>query len=204
MVILVNPAFEATRYQPIHNLAQRVRLSEYEPPVLLLVTSKADAATGTVFPIGRFFNTLFQRPFVSEEEEYAAKRTPGFVHRYITHSLNGGTFDASKCQGWQLGEKADPSAEEEPVRLTRMRENAAQERLHHEEWRAYLASRNKSLPAQWKWQYCGGTTILHKAHAPHSPVWNVVTEAMVIPNHSDIMGEPLHAFFRQLYLDLPQ
>jgi len=69
-----------------------------------------------------------------------------------------------------------------------MQENGAREKQRHDEWRAY----------------CGGTTLRYKAHAPHSPVWNVVTDGTVIPNHSDIMGEPLHAFFRQLYLDLPQ
>jgi hypothetical protein len=30
-----------------------------------------------------------------------------------------------------------------------------------------------------------------------------MTDAAVIADHNDIMGEPLHAFFRQLYLDLP-
>ena len=200
MVILVNPAFEATRYQPIHKLAQKVRLSEYEPPVLLLVTSKADAATGTAFPFGRFFNTLFQRPFVSDEEAYAAMRTPGFVDQYVTHSLSGDGADASKCRGW----RGDPGAEEEKERSARMLENGAREKLRHDEWRGYLAGNNKSLRAGWEWQYCGGTTIRYKAHAPQSPVWNILTDGTVIPNHSDIMGEPLHAFFRQLYLDLPQ
>lgn len=82
-----------------------------------------------------------------------------------------------------------------------MRENGVREKKRHDQWRAY---NNKSLRAGWEWQYCGGTTLRHKAQAPHSPVWNVVTDGSVIPNHSDIMGEPLHAFFRQIYLDLPQ
>lgn len=200
MVILVNPAFEATRYQPIHNLARRVRLPKYEPPTLLLVTSKADPATGTAFPLGRFFNTLFQRPFVSEEEEYAATRTPGFVDRYITHQL---TSDGSTCPGWRSGEKEETSAEEESVRKRRMRENAAWELARHDEWRTYLADRQGALPPGWKRQFCGGTAILHQRYEPHWPVWNVVTDGRIIPNHSDIMGESLHAFFRQLYLDLP-
>lgn len=198
MVILVNPAFEATRYDPLHRLAQKVRLSEYEPPALLVVTSNADGATGTAFPFGRFFNTLFQRPFVSDEEAYAAMRTPGWVERYVTHSLSGDGADGSKCPGW----RGDPGREEEEkARSARMLENGVREKRRHDEWRAY---NNKSLQAGWEWQYCGGTTLRHKAHPPHSPVWNVVTDGTVIPNHSDIMGEPLHAFFRQLYLDLPQ
>lgn len=205
VVILVNPAFEATRYQPIHNLAQRVgeRLPEYEPPILLLVTSTADAATGTAFPIGRFFNTLFQRPFTSDEEAYTAKRTPGFVDRYVTHELRGGTVGAPRCSGWQLGDKADPSTEAQEVHSNRMLKNAYYERRRHEKWRDYLAGRNQSLPNDWTWQYCGGTTIFHKTYAPpHTPVWNIITDGKVITGHSDITGEPLHAFFRQIYLDL--
>ena len=197
MVILVNPAFEATRYDPLHRLAQKMRLSEYEPPALLVVTSNADGATGTAFPFGRFFNTLFQRPFVSDEEAYAAMRTPGWVERYVTHSLSGDGADASKCPGW----RGDPGREDEKARSARMLENGAREKKRHDEWRAY---NNKSLQAGWEWQYCGGTTLRHKAHPTHSPVWNVVTDGTVIPNHSDIMGEPLHAFLRQIYLDLPQ
>lgn len=207
MVILVNPAFEATRYQPIHNLAQKVKLLEYEPPALLLVTSKADAATGTAFPFGRFFNTLFQRPFASDDEAYAAMHTPGFVDPYVTHSLSGDGADTSKCPDWRAGDQADPAAEEEvrSTRMQRMQTNRDSERRRHKEWRAYLNANKKSLPPKWTWQYCGGTTIQAlPPHGPHSPVWNVVTDGTVIPNHSDIMGEPLHAFFRQLYRDLPQ
>jgi hypothetical protein len=203
IVILVNPAFEASRYQPIHKLAQRVRLPAYEPPALLLVTSNADQATGMAFPLGRFFNTIFQKPFVSDEEEYAAKHTPGFVPSYVTHRLSGDGAKAPECPDWRSGPGPDPNAEPEAVRLKRMRGNALQEKRRHDAWEAYLARSNRVLPAGWQWQYCGGTTLVHEAHAPHSPVWNVVTDAAVIADHNDIMGEPLHAFFRQLYLDLP-
>ena len=214
MVILVNPAFEATRYEPIHslvqNLAKKGKLKEYEPPVLLIVTSKADDATRMAFPFGRFLNTLFQRPFVSDDEAYAAIRTPGFVERYVTHNLSRDGADAPggdgvvqpKCQGWQPA-PADPGTESEEARLSRMQKNGTLEKQRYVEWQEALKGNNKKLQAKWRRQYCGGTTIVHENYSPHSPVWNVVTDGSVISDHNDIMGEPLHAFFRQLYLELP-
>lgn len=214
MVILVNPAFEATRYEPIHslvqNLAQKQKLKEYEPPVLLIVTSKADDATRMAFPSGRFLNTLFQRPFVSDDEAYAAIRTPGFVERYVTHNLSrdgadaprGEGIDPPKCQGWRAA-PADPGTENEKARLSRMQNNGILEKQRHVEWQRDLKGNNNKLQAKWTRQYCGGTSIVHENYSPHSPVWNVVTDGSVINDHNDIMGEPLHAFFRQLYLELP-
>ena len=91
IIVLINPAFEATRYQPVHYLAQNLpnhlELARYEPPLLLVITSTADRATRIAFPAGRFVNALFQRPFVSDEQELAAERTPGFMAAYQTHAL---------------------------------------------------------------------------------------------------------------------
>lgn len=206
VIVLLNPAFEATRYQALHKLAQRVGLflTEYDPPVLLLVTSTADAATRTGFPIGRFLNTLFQRPFVSGEQRQASTHTPGFVDGYVTHRLDGGGLGGpTDCAGWRAGAAGDSGKETEASRQKMTMENATLEMRRHREWRAHLANSSMSLSKGWSWHYCGGTTITHTAHAPHTPVWNVVTDGEVIPNHSDIMGESLHAFLRQLYLDLP-
>lgn len=223
MVILVNPAFEATRYKPIHDLAQRAgkklaecKLGAYQPPALLIVTSSADAATGTAFKIGRFFNTLFQHPFVSKEEEFAAKRTPGFVEEYVTHTLHGPPINDlsgdsknkdNACVGWETYTESASREDERTQHIKRMQKNAGLERTRHVEWKVYLNRNNQSLPPNWKWQYCGGTTIVKKVGASqsvNSPVWNVVTDRWVIRDHNDIMGERLHAFFRQLYRDLPR
>ncbi|MNJ74545.1 hypothetical protein D3C77_714880 [compost metagenome] len=67
-----------------------------------------------------------------------------------------------------------------------------------------LARHHMVLSKGWTWQYCGGAFIEHQRGEPNAPVWNVVTDASLIKGHSDIMGEPLHAFLRQLYLDLPR
>ena len=69
LVVVINPAIEATRYEPIREILDRApqrAFAPWQPPVLIEVTSVGDStgsgdwATGTVFPIGRFFSTLGQ------------------------------------------------------------------------------------------------------------------------------------------------
>jgi hypothetical protein len=53
LVILVNPAFEARRYQPFDQDRTRGRYASNQLPVLLTVASEADDAVGMAFPGGR-------------------------------------------------------------------------------------------------------------------------------------------------------
>jgi hypothetical protein len=214
MVVLVNAAFEASRYQPMHHLAQRLggKLPGYEPPVLVLVTSAADRATRQAFPLGRFFNTIFQHPFASDEQAHAAKHVPGFMESYRTHQLTRrADAQVAECAEWQGAPEDARGTDElvvtagnEAARKARMRANALSENLRHAAWQAMLASHDMTLPAKWTWQYCGGAFIEHVGGEPRAPVWNVLTDASLVRDHSDIMGEPLHAFLRQLYLNLPR
>ena len=48
LVLLINPAFEAARYLPIHVLVDG-RIFTREPPVLVSVTARNDEATGRAF-----------------------------------------------------------------------------------------------------------------------------------------------------------
>jgi len=69
LVVVLNPAIEATRYEPIREIrdtAPQRGFAPWQSPVFIEVTSVGDSigsgdrATGTVFPIGRFFSTLGQ------------------------------------------------------------------------------------------------------------------------------------------------
>ncbi len=58
LVVLVNPAFEAARYQPLHAAVTapgRTFTSE-QTPAFAIFTSVGDQATGKLFPLGRFFS----------------------------------------------------------------------------------------------------------------------------------------------------
>jgi hypothetical protein len=64
LTILVNPAFEASRYYNLSRLASEISkhggYSDSQKPVFAIFLSEGDAATRYAFPIGRFFSTMFE------------------------------------------------------------------------------------------------------------------------------------------------
>jgi hypothetical protein len=84
LVVLINPAFEAQRYSALHDIAsQRTWFPAQQLPVEVILTSKADDATGVLFPLGRRFNTVFER----EGWDQKNLTTVGHYQPYITHEL---------------------------------------------------------------------------------------------------------------------
>ena len=61
LVVLVNPAFEALKYGPLHDMSQYQCLSypNEQRPKLVILTSEKDLGTRWAFPIGRSFRTMF-------------------------------------------------------------------------------------------------------------------------------------------------
>ncbi len=67
LVVLINPAFEAMRFTPLNEMAtERKVYFKGQLPVLLVLTSEADAATKYAFPLGRGFSTMFEAERVSQ------------------------------------------------------------------------------------------------------------------------------------------
>jgi len=111
LVLLLNPAFEATRFEPLFQAAKDQldprggavrRYSEHQRPLLVSITSETDLATKLAFPAGRQVNTLLQHEgWTSEDDGYtqnysarieklANTHTMGHLDRYRTHRLGSG------------------------------------------------------------------------------------------------------------------
>jgi len=93
-VVLINPAFEASRLEPLNRLADRAAACHYRPiqPLLTVITADNDRWTGPVFTAGRRLQTLFDKYDDSGPSSRAAERDAnvhaiGFVNRYRTHRL---------------------------------------------------------------------------------------------------------------------
>jgi hypothetical protein len=87
-VILLNPAFEAARYFDLDQLARTyTKYSADQRPVLSIFTSDTDWATHFVFPIGRFFSTIFESNRDSAQKQ-AVRQTIGWFKPFITHRLD--------------------------------------------------------------------------------------------------------------------
>ena len=99
LVVLINPAFEANLFTPLSDMAAERTYFESQLPVMLVLTSEADAATRYAFPIGRWFSTFFEKerdyPRPSKvagktetiNERDTNVRTVGHFEPYRTHRL---------------------------------------------------------------------------------------------------------------------
>jgi hypothetical protein len=86
-VMLVNPAFEGSTYEPLYQIAKHQEYNDEQRPVMMIVTSEADSATRVAFPLGRTVSTLFE-PTSSPEEARILRTAVGHNERYQTHSLS--------------------------------------------------------------------------------------------------------------------
>lgn len=94
MTVLINPAFEASRFEAIHNagMVEESCNHVYTRPILIVVTADNDFATKTAFPFFRSIASLFEQYDPTSEEAAANERESnlhavGFVRRYQTHRL---------------------------------------------------------------------------------------------------------------------
>jgi alpha-beta hydrolase superfamily lysophospholipase len=100
-LILINPAFEASRFEEFHRLVME-RATCIPPltqpkrvlvvPSLIVVTAENDRWTGGVFTVGRSVSTLFEGydrtdPSATQAERTANLHAIGFVPAYVTHRL---------------------------------------------------------------------------------------------------------------------
>jgi pimeloyl-ACP methyl ester carboxylesterase len=101
-LILINPAFEASRFEEFHRLVMG-RAACIPPltqpkralvvPSLIVVTAENDHWTGSVFTVGRSLSTLFEGydrtdPSATQAERTANLHAIGFVPAYETHRLD--------------------------------------------------------------------------------------------------------------------
>ncbi|MGA2556077.1 MAG: hypothetical protein ABSG04_07370, partial [Verrucomicrobiota bacterium] len=86
LVVLINPAFEAARFETL----QRVAATKPFPPgtncTLAVFTSSADWATGLAFPLGRRVSTLFES-YVDREQAEANVIAVGHYAPYLNYQL---------------------------------------------------------------------------------------------------------------------
>lgn len=86
LVLIINPAFEAIKLRPQFDMARSQEYRPSLPPRLVVLTTEADWATGTTFPIGRRLGTLF----ASYADDQSAKENTTAVGHHlplVTHQL---------------------------------------------------------------------------------------------------------------------
>jgi hypothetical protein len=207
IVLIINPAIEAMRYEPIRQLMDEQRVSSLGPrrfarfqnPIFIEATSRGtgpsdgDWATGFVFPLGRFLNTMFEStrtdPRTGESERQQILTALGHYGPFWTHEMTTSRRDLPRPQ--RLGAE---------VPAPDMRNQCRQLRAFEAEFR-----QDGYLRPGWRREYLGGAILTHTAVGrfdPNSPFWIIKVSPEIILDHNDIAAPVFVGFVQQLYNDL--
>lgn len=86
LVVLVNPAFEAARFNALQRKASGMTFTPGQMPILAIFTSQTDTATKRAFPAGRALATVFSEHSSSEQRRQNVQAI-GHYAPYQTHTL---------------------------------------------------------------------------------------------------------------------
>jgi hypothetical protein len=171
-VLLVNPAFEGSIYEPLHRFATGRCYPPQQRPVMMIVTSESGWATGYAFPIGRWYTLTQSAPQDGQRE--TVQNTIGHLDRYRTHYLRIKRTEANQ-----------PVAE--PKNLEPTRERKAESLADA----ALSGKRHQSSEALSKTAVPYGNSYLEPATklSEQYPYFVVTAEKSVIRDHGDIFNE---------------
>lgn len=196
LVVLINPAFEAVRYEPLYHAAGRRQWSaQQRKPIFVAVTSESDWATGYAFPLGRSVNTLFEQYAQGEGPRWQIERaanlnTVGHVDRYRTHWLTLAPDAPPRASPAPAGEGCRC-----PQQVERWTARAPDDRAARE---------RQSRAAGWERRYTSGVVLKHLKDRsdPDNPFWVVSTDTPIIDGHGDFYTPYFLGFLRELYDEL--
>lgn len=189
LVVIVNPAFEGSRYEPLKIAGQRLKnVSSKQLPVVIVATSEADWATGVAFPIARTINTIFES--TPGDESKANTRTVGHNDRYTTHKLSRCVASDMECR-----KPCDGSGD---LMAT---DNSDARRAHIGKERKQMI---KQADAGFKTTFeylCHGLKLeaTDQWYPPGNPFWVVETTGDIMNGHNDIFNPNMESFIRQMY-----
>lgn len=210
LVVLVNPAFEASRYEPLHAITARQTYRTRQRPVFIAVTAENDWATGKAFRAGRIFNTLLESERTDRGRE-ANKKTVGHVRRYRTHVVrhcrNVPIEEQSALQRKCGCAKATEESAAAPPDLVKEREAISE---FETEW---SGAPEGGLKDNWVRHFCGGAILSHvkqsnseyledeEKYDANNPFWIVSADPGIIDGHNGISKPAFTDFLRQVFYE---
>ena len=88
LVVLVNPAFEASLYAPLNELmGYFTEFSPRQSPLMVILASETDTTTRFYFKVGRWLETVFQKTGPRSPRDMLV-RTVGNYDPFITHKAS--------------------------------------------------------------------------------------------------------------------
>ena len=212
LVVLVNPAFEASRYEPLYSVAHsRTQYPPGQTPVFVAVTSTNDDATRLAFPAGRTLGSMFESysgsgaptgddyQFSRAEEKQADRRTIGHVDRYRTHTLMPDP-DESKPAAVPKDNAACSCPYAENIAKIGTFKFQEEQTERNKFFCETLDADGRRAPG-WVRNY-NGVVLKQERGNPDSPFWIVQTKAPVVSDHNEFYTPLFMGFLRELYDDV--
>ena len=192
LVVLLNPAFEAIRYQSIHDRMTELRGDCPQRNVLITLAARNDIYNHYLFPIGRTLTTLTDRFRPGTAQRKASRTAVGHYAPFGTHELNAnrnteapelfddGTRTGTQCTcSYQLNERA-------------LKELASAVYGHKAAGNYNpLAQMARTTPTDCDTPSCIKPLNGFDEHLPFKIVW---TDPAIIDGHSDIYNSRLIDF----------
>jgi hypothetical protein len=216
LVVLLNPAFEGTRYRPL--FFDAVRRGTYigadlnsEPPagaqlpVLLTLQSEGDTATGDWFPLFRRVTTTFDNP-KGPAEQLDNVRAVGWIDDFATHRL---CFQPSASPGTQR-RSSDSATDRCPDIGELAGDTCDSERPHNYACRVNTWATQKYNQVGPQPLYLGGYStgsmwmlpLKQKNGSPlpaYFPYWMVQVDKSIMSDHDDIWNSGVNDVILQFY-----
>jgi hypothetical protein len=209
LVVLVNPAAEASQYHRLHILSQGMRYLPLQTPLILTVSAENDRARQNLFTLGRRLGEFFTRkPRKSDPVEREVERQAlGVYAPHVTHKLvpvdpdvrlepmtieadgrncAGGFICESKWYQWRA-----PPQRVEPDSLSSM----ADSRVASFDFSQRVIFNNVELSPLSDQDFKDvSERAAYGTAQPHQPLIVARTSKHIIDNHSGIFTEPFLKF----------
>jgi hypothetical protein len=196
IVVLANPAFEASLYAPLHELIETFpAFSPRQSPLLVVLASETDSTTRSTFRIGRWLETLFQRTGPRSPRSMIV-RTVGNYDPFVTHraavaadarSAAGGSWRGkiSNCECTLPMSEIDPETADRILRVLQIGPEEAAKALTP-----------TLCPGRDRFGVVEVECVA--PHAPGLPLWVVRADNAVVSGHSGFFTRPVTDMVRHL------
>ena len=194
LVILINPAYEAARFEVLRRTAAERSYFTNQPATLAIFTSKADDATRLAFPAGRIVSTIFER-YRHDTNQYSANITAiGHFEPYRTHNL---TLAKPPAAG-----KKSPRMRSRRYQGAQTTEDSARtvQALKKQLYANAVKPRSTLNTNDMTFQFSQTRLTPTKHHVPFNPVYVVSVDRKIIPDHTHIDTEAFITFLREFIL----
>jgi hypothetical protein len=185
LVMLVNPAFEASRYGVLEDIATRQTYLVSNLVNLAIFTSKTDDATKIAFPLGRRASTLFEK-HQSGFEAKANVTAVGHFTPYITHDLIATEKVPSVKKSERLKEPTTEEMERTSERVVQLRTQSQRN-----------TTEKRAGGGDFAYHFVGSDLKPRPGRDPWMPLYVVSVDSKIIPDHNGIDRPAFLRFLRQ-------